>query len=876
MIIKPGGMATDVEDHKLGMVQRHLEVKNLRQTKVGLWEVVKPYIELDIFGLSGVVSAEEFYYKNTDERFMLVQLSGTNNAVRRYNYSSGYSSTYTTISFPSGVTIPTGNKLRYFFYNNVIRITGASEPLWYGYIDETLFQKSYSDLYLNYFDTSGDETDFTAVDGSVGYETTIKLYSNGSLKLVCLASLSSPYCYRHITSSVAKKHKIYLRLYNPNTSVTMSIKIGSTANGAEYTSEEFTTLNEWLVFDYEFETAVSSFYITFRYSGSTAYFMNCYLDYVWVKEPQEIILQDWYMRKTKIEPLTVELDYGVFKNRDTSTDRTNFMKAFLGYDGSQYSLPADIDRLYTNTGTPVTDFASEIYRGTNTLAMLDIITGNIAVDTGIVNERISGIYLLLSSLVGLGSAIKETELSYYTKDVLSFREAVEDVYYLKDNFNYSATYKNRLYLTSTVSSDQFYPGDGLFRIGQKIKLVNSVGSLNTVITNIYFSGADFGNYMEVLDNIYPALKSSDTDGDLTETSVQNSIEWSYLGAAGYSLPVSIDLTTQITAYDDFTGVSQNEESISPNYDHHIIIDNVAHVNSKEADEYGLVRVSPIYQFDVLPKSSNFRTATDPAYDITTLVNRDNKLMVLKEKSFSQGLYYGGLWREGASEVKTGIIGADAYLVWNSALYYMDKDDIYVYFGAGQPQALMKTELMRKIYREYVNNSSFMLWNKYENELLVILNGLVLVYHAEAQEWYVRETGLSPAGGFLDYDNNLILYTSNLVVNLNNTGSSGNELVNWSFTTEIIDLNKPDMSKNFFELIIPIMSNGNFDVTLDSVHEALNKVLSGNIPGSSSLIKPKRIMLKFLGKELKMKVSGSSASSDKTCNIREIELNILGA
>jgi len=132
--IIPGGMLSDVVPNKMGSTQ-HLFVKNLRQNKLGQWEPVNAYKELAT-GLSNVKAAIEVTEDRTDERFILFQ-SGT--SLYRLDYASGYGGIPVILILPAGVTISSSVTLRFFYHNGVVRITGASKPLWYGYIDEKLF-----------------------------------------------------------------------------------------------------------------------------------------------------------------------------------------------------------------------------------------------------------------------------------------------------------------------------------------------------------------------------------------------------------------------------------------------------------------------------------------------------------------------------------------------------------------------------------------------------------------------------------------------------------------------------------------------------------------------------------------------------------------
>jgi hypothetical protein len=137
--LRPGGMLTDVIETDLGQFQ-HQEVKNLRLVRENEWECVVGYLNIKT-GFTNIKAITEVTDDASGDRFLLIQ-DGTD--LKRLTYDDGDGNGYenetaTTLTLPSGVTIGATAILRFFIYRGVIRITGASEPLWYGYIDRTLF-----------------------------------------------------------------------------------------------------------------------------------------------------------------------------------------------------------------------------------------------------------------------------------------------------------------------------------------------------------------------------------------------------------------------------------------------------------------------------------------------------------------------------------------------------------------------------------------------------------------------------------------------------------------------------------------------------------------------------------------------------------------
>jgi len=139
--IAPGGMLGDIVEDELGSHQ-HQRVENLRQVKKGEWELPPGYRNT----LTGLINAKAGIEVDEDEsgdRFRLIQ-DGINILRIDYDISNsplfGYENESTvTLGLPSGVTIASTVTLRFFHFRGVIRISGASGPLHYSFIDRTLF-----------------------------------------------------------------------------------------------------------------------------------------------------------------------------------------------------------------------------------------------------------------------------------------------------------------------------------------------------------------------------------------------------------------------------------------------------------------------------------------------------------------------------------------------------------------------------------------------------------------------------------------------------------------------------------------------------------------------------------------------------------------
>lgn len=138
--IVPAKMASDVVEDALGF--NHQRVENLRQIKKGEWELVTGRKDTHS-GLTNLKAGVEVTEDVSGDRFYLLQVGTT---IQRIDYdisnspNFGYESeTPTTLTLPPGVTIASTDTLKFFVFRGIVRISGASEPMWYGYVDRTVF-----------------------------------------------------------------------------------------------------------------------------------------------------------------------------------------------------------------------------------------------------------------------------------------------------------------------------------------------------------------------------------------------------------------------------------------------------------------------------------------------------------------------------------------------------------------------------------------------------------------------------------------------------------------------------------------------------------------------------------------------------------------
>jgi hypothetical protein len=137
--ILPGGMITDVHETELGEIHHQL-VRNLIMDEDKLWKNCQGALEI-VDGIVDNTSGIEVTEDRSGSRFLLFQ-DGT--SIKRLDYDSGDGNGYenetaSTLTLPSGVTISATAVLNFFYFRGVVRILGASEPLYYAYINRTFF-----------------------------------------------------------------------------------------------------------------------------------------------------------------------------------------------------------------------------------------------------------------------------------------------------------------------------------------------------------------------------------------------------------------------------------------------------------------------------------------------------------------------------------------------------------------------------------------------------------------------------------------------------------------------------------------------------------------------------------------------------------------
>jgi|GEM_PF-3223653 len=266
-----------------------------------------------------------------------------------------------------------------------------------------------------------------------------------------------------------------------------------------------------------------------------------------------------------------------------------------------------------------------------------------------------------------------------------------------------------------------------------------------------------------------------------------------MGSARVRFPLVADLKNLPTLpYSDFSQLTAGTSGTDPAYSDFTVVDSTSYAVSEEEDESDMLRVSLPMQLDVHPKVNLMPVDAGDADCIKAVLNRDGRIVILKENSISQGQNVGGRFSADIALAKVGLFPDRGWIIIEDVLYFMDRDEVYAFTG-GRPQKLLSNQRMRKVYRESVHAASFFAWNKQDRELWLILNAKILAYQLDFDAWYIRDIDLTPISAFNLFDGTLVLSSASKLVALNHNGTP-DESVTASLKTRLIDLKTPEKPK----------------------------------------------------------------------------------
>jgi len=369
---------------------------------------------------------------------------------------------------------------------------------------------------------------------------------------------------------------------------------------------------------------------------------------------------------------------------------------------------------------------------------------------------------------------------------------------------------NRMQIGNEVGQNAFAQ-DGYLSEGVVLDLRSSTGSVTDATIDTIFYEPVYGRISRIhFDKDVATPLGLSASSKAVDFTIKRT--WTY-SAGVYSSWVGVDLTAGTDFY-EYTEIAAGTADIDADYTQHVVIGDRAYIVSAEEGEDDVIRYSPTNQFDVFPNLNIIQTEVGDADQNRAIAKRDDRLVILKRNSMSQGNFSAGAYYQDIGFARRGLYASNGFIVIDNVLYFMDREDVLMYRDAGL-EKLMSAELMQQAYQDSVNGQSFFGWDKANRELLLVLGGLILVYHPERNEWYQRETEYDPTFAIYDIDGRLLLCAFDRVVTFNHDESVFGEEIEWSVTTSLLNIGDPRRLKKIDEIAIQAqgMTNGQIRVRI---------------------------------------------------------------
>lgn len=748
--IRPGGMISDVVENELGITQ-HKSVTNLRQLKEGEWETVKGYVN-HLTGGTAFKNFIEVTFDQTDERFLLIQEGTT---LIRIDYDSGYDyADAETLTLPTGISILSTQKLRFFEFRGVVRITGAvltadtttQVPLWYGYIDRTIERYGITDFEHTGWFLEKSTCDINVNPTNVTPINTFSVEDSSGSALV-----ASEFKIFYIKAFYISDGGQFSLLKDISSMVNFTIK-----------TTNYTTLGYGLNFE-----------LSIPYSAS-----DCFSNF------------------PRLTGIGIAMGY---KNSNETTDKEidNWeIVDIIDMEDQDWRDISWVDCFYDESYTPNYDAAYDVTKVVYTHGLTD-------------NDENRAKLMFLQSHFKSGWPVKITGPNGTVTTSVDAHEC--------QFVDLGTSVILEIYLNDDVTTAFDSTTD------QHVQVDFS-------LPKVRFYGSDF-RYLVVLDLI------------------------NYTGIS-------------LRQYRDY---AIGTTDIDPQYSHHQILAERGFCLSLEDEEEDIVRYSPIYQYDTFPNGNIIQTQVGDGDRLKAIAVCSEWVYLIKSKSISKIHFVGNSYYEDIAFKDNGIYSDDGYFVYGNDVYWMDKDDIYVATVGSEPIELMKVLGLRKLYRQYVDDDSFLFYDPGEKELWLVLNGVILVYQFERKAWYYRSTDVTPLAAIRDYDKNLIVMAGTKLVNYSHSESDFDEEIGFKFISRLIDVNTEEKTKRMGDFIIPVQSSGDIKITANDP----NKTQSFNTTKTPSTteVEAIRTRLKYSFKQLELTVENSADADDLSVKFRKMKLMI---
>lgn len=871
---KPGGMLSDVVETDLGTM-RYEEVKDLRQIKRGEWESRQGYRQVwDIPGDGGKTGVE-INHDESGDRFLLLQ---TQLVLRRLDYDIGNSpefgyenETSSTLTLPSGVTIPSGNILRFFVHAGVVRITGADVPLWYGYVNRNLFSDKLDEFYpeISFADSQSVPN---WVDNSATPVSSSTQARTGTLSTRVTQTGSDGTAYRTFATISGESYSVTVYAYKDTAdgSANIAMLLGSTLGGIEYSSVSSVTKDAWVELTGTFTANSDTLYVELNpgltASSDVGYFDDFSLTITSNGLTDARQLSDWFIKKADLETSGDITLLDVDQNEGEAGDtRHVFVKFAFFYDDSQYSV---LKGVLVDEAAGFDPYLEKFHVHSGQSKSLRVTLG-IPDD---LSERITGIAVFHHTTT---TTFDNNTATWRLAEVIFFNDALGQKSYVASDLYYDATNKNRIWIFDNSNAANRELFDGYLHVGAEILISTTAGSMKTIITGYTNSGGT--TYIELNDPVYPQLVGTDVATTFTDVDVKIYRRWvKNSGENRYEATIPINLNKGDLAR-DLIGFPATVTDNSPNYTHHAVIEGIAYVNTQEDGEEDQIRYSSVNQLDNFPVTNIFPTDFGTQDKILALVKRDNRLVIMKENLIGQGNFVNGQFFQDIESPFNGLFSDFGFTVIGTTLFYIDKDDVYQFRGV-DPVPLLSSEGLRERYKAGITNGGLIFENKIDNELWIYLpdpglNGEFLCWRPQMQEWYIRTVDYVPTGYFVDADRRLMIINDDEILTYDHENSTDDETVTWEFTLKLHVDQAERYMKKLHEVNLVMQMNSNADVQVVCTDEGPDAGTQTDEFTPPSTYDGVFVQPKFFYKQLSLTIKSKTGLQNMFCNIREIMLRI---
>ena len=861
----PGPMMPDVEPSKQQPYEHQL-VQNVRIKKHGQWESVKGFVNSKT-GLSDIRAAIPVTDDISGDRFILYQNGSGANCLKRLDYDDGDGDGYQnelqqTLTLPAGVTIGDVT-LRFFYYRGVVRITGGSKPLWYGWIRaKTLFVGAIEEIEAQYASSStygwlpndlAVITPYTAPHPRP-WAYTVSIDQN---------SRQSGYAYKQVTVTPNRECRITCCVFRETdvyTTKPVHVNAGTTHGASDLGQGTTLTQNAWVQIEFTFTPTVDTIYLSivpcyyWPFAMPSIVRVSCYrleqdaecnIAEGWYLEPTEVVMDDEEMTNTSSRTI---YDAGTVSG-------SLFGKAAFVFDDAQYSLPAAMETNHEMVGSlaSLLDF-SDTNADDPHLNYKFRLNGTNLRDS-FPWPRLTHLDILLSYYTGGNyTQYNEDELTWYVNNEIDLKKAMPEIGYTRELYNFQGTYTHWIWFWKEGESEPTVKpkGDCWMRLGDRIVITNDNGSVDARVT--WEGNTSLFALSKV---VTPALVTGNNYID--PCGIRLYPRWRYSAANGYEISLGITpLSDQIAEYFDVADILAGAKDTNPNYSHHDVIDGRGEVLSIETDEGDLIRYSPINQPDVLPNNQTFHTEIGDTDRNLALINRDNRTVILKRNSLSQMSFQGNGFTTDIGIAKHGLYATLGYLVVKDILYYMDMPDVFAFTGT-RNLPLLETAKQRSYYREHVSTSSLIGYNNLDKELWFFLTGTIMVFQMDFKTWYVRSHNITPRGAFLTIDKEFYLFNGTKFVRLNHGLDTFSESIGIDIKSKLYDRERPDQWKKMssFELLC----QANADLII-AIEDEVNGVVKP-ITVTPSASNPDNVIARvdYLFKQADVRITSTPSASD---------------